>query len=167
MRKTKQLLLTAAILFSLLTKVHAGDTTAHIYHPEASAAADIARAVAEAKATHKNVLIQAGGNWCSWCMRFNALTTQDAQLDSAIKAGYVVYHLNYSKENKNLPVFAQYGYAQRFGFPVFIILDENGNRLHTQNSAYLEEGKGYSKTKVLDFLQSWSPDALNPSHYKQ
>ena len=35
-------------------------------------------------------------------------------------------------------ILAKYGYPQRFGFPVFIVLDGNGNRIHTQNSAYLE-----------------------------
>lgn len=159
------IVLTAAVLCSVFAKAGFTDT-AHLYHPEANAKAAIAAAVAQAKAAHKNVLIQAGGNWCIWCLRFNQFTTQDAQLDSAIKAGYVVYHLNYSKENLNKEVFADYGFPQRFGFPVFIILDENGNRVHTQNSSYLEEGKGYSKTKVLDFLKDWSPDAVNPSHYK-
>ena len=29
--------------------------------------------------------------------------------------------------------------------------DENGNRIHTQNSVYLEEGKGYNKDKIAEF----------------
>ena len=54
-------------------------------------------------------------------------------------------------------MFAKYGYAQRFGFPVFIILDGKGGRVHTQNSAYLEDGKkSYDPEKVLDFLEQWS-----------
>ncbi len=140
-------IIAAALLVSVFARAGAVNDTAHLYHPEANASADIAKAVAAAKASGKHVLIQAGGNWCIWCLRFNQFTTQDAQLDSAIQAGYVVYHLNYSKENLNKDVFAGYGFPQRFGFPVFIVLDENGNRLHTQNSSYLEEGKGYSKTK--------------------
>lgn len=56
-------------------------------------------------------------------------------------------------------------YPQRFGFPVFVILDSVGKRIHTQNSAYLEEGEGYSKKKVLDFLTNWSPEVLNPNLY--
>jgi len=150
----------------LFAKAGAGDT-AHLYSTATNATADIAKAVAQAKQAHKFVLIQAGGNWCSWCLRFNKFTTEDAQLDSAINAGFVVYHLNYSKENYNQDVFAKYGFPQRFGFPVFIILDGDGNRIHTQNSGYLEEGKGYNKEKVLDFFTSWSPDALDPKNYKE
>ena len=48
----------------------------------------------------------------------------------------------------------------RFGFPVFVILDEQGKRIHTQNSAYLEEGKGYSEKKVAEFLNIWTPKAV-------
>jgi hypothetical protein len=69
-------------------------------------------------------------------------------------------------ENKNKEVFEQYGFAERFGFPVFIILDGDGNRIHTQNSVYLEEGKGYNKTKILNFLNDWTPAALNPKNYQ-
>lgn len=149
---------------ALFAKASIGDT-AHLYNTSANATADIAKAVAQAKLEHKFVLIQAGGNWCGWCLRFNKFTTEDAQMDSIIKAGFVVYHLNYSKENYNQEVFAKYGYPQRFGFPVFIILDADGNRIHTQNSAYLEEGKGYSKEKVMDFFANWSPASLEPRNY--
>jgi hypothetical protein len=97
---------------------------------------------------------------------FNKFTKEDRQLDSAISATYIVYHLNYSQENKNKPVFEKFGFPQRFGFPVFIILDSDGNRIHTQNSSYLEEGKGYNKRKVLEFFHDWAPDALNASNYK-
>lgn len=137
-----------------------------LYDPAADAEKDIAAAVKKAKAANKYVLLQGGGNWCSWCVEFARFVKADAQLDSAMNAGFVWYHLNMSKENKNEKTFAKYGYPQRFGYPVFIILDGEGNRIHTQNSAYLEDGKkSYDKEKVLDFLANWSPSALNPANY--
>lgn len=137
-----------------------------VYNPSENAAAAISTAVSKASKEKKHVLIQVGGNWCSWCARFHKLITEDAQIDSLIKSSFIVYHLNYSKENKNLPALAKYRYPQRFGFPVFLILDGKGTLLHTQNSVYLEEGKGYSKNKILDFLNGWTPAALNPAKYK-
>jgi thioredoxin-related protein len=163
MKKILALLLLAGL--TQVAKAGISDTS-KLYNPAANAEADIKDAVKQAKKEGKHVLIQGGGNWCSWCLRFNKFVTEDVQLDSAVKANYIVYHLNYSPENKNAAIYAKYGYAQRFGFPVFIILDANGNRIHTQNSAYLEEGKGYNKKKVLDFFQQWSPAALNPKNYK-
>jgi len=153
------------LIVAFVAKANVADT-AKLYNPNANAEADIKAAVNKAKQSGKYVLIQAGGNWCSWCLRFNKFVTEDLQLDSAVKANYVVYHLNYSPENKNKAVFEKYGFAQRFGFPVFIILDANGSRIHTQNSSYLEEGKSYNKKKVLEFFNDWGPAALNPGNYK-
>ena len=138
-----------------------------LYDVEADASKQIAAAIKEANAQNKNVMIQAGGNWCSWCIKFNKFTIADAQIDSIIKASYVLVHLNYSKENKNEATFANLGYPQRFGFPSFIILDKTGQRLHTQNSSYLEDGKGsYDRNTVFEFLQAWTPWALDPQTYQ-
>ena len=157
------------ILFILMISsllVFAQDKKFDVYKPAENATAAIQKAVAQAAKEKKHVLIQAGGNWCSWCARFYKLSKEDAQIDSLIKSSFVVYHLNYSKENKNLPVLAKYSFPQRFGFPVFLILDGKGKLLHTQNSAYLEEGGGYSKEKVMEFLSNWTTKALNPKNYK-
>lgn len=140
--------------------------TFKLYNPSENADSALKVAIKEAKAQGKNVFVQIGGNWCIWCARFNQFVTKDAQIDSLVNANYVVFHLNYSKENMNKPMLAKFGYPQRFGFPVFIVLDAKGNRLHTQNSAYLEEDKGYSKRKVMEFFNHWSPKALNPDEYK-
>ena len=129
---------------------------AKLYDAEADASKQIATAIKEASAQNKNVLIQAGGNWCSWCIKFNKFTIADAQIDSIIKASFVLVHLNYSKENKNEATFASLGYPQRFGFPVFVILDGNGKVLHIQDSGYLEQEKGYSPEKITRLFLNWS-----------
>lgn len=145
---------------------HAQTTDTKIYNPSANAENDISALVKLARIEHKHVLLQAGGNWCSWCIEFNRFTHADSSIDSLLNKCFLIYHLNYSQENENKTIFAKYGYPQRFGFPVFIILDENGNRIHTQNSEYLEQGKSYNKQKVLEFLLNWTPQALEPSLYK-
>jgi len=126
------------------------------YHPEANAELDIKNAVKLAKKTHKNVIIQAGGNWCIWCLRFNNYVQQTPELKKLADDNYVYYHLNWSPENKNEKVFAKYGNpGDKFGYPVFIVLDENGKQIHTQDSAVLEEGSGYSLEKVKTFFNAW------------
>jgi len=137
----------------------------NLYKPGENASEELDKAIKLAKQTGKHVFVQVGGNWCVWCARFYEFCNNDKQIDSSIKAGYVVYHLNYSPENKNKEIMAKFGYPQRFGFPVFIVLDGNGNRIHTQNSAYLESEKTYSKEKVLEFFETWSPAALDPKKY--
>ena len=137
----------------------------HIYNPAADANADLARIEKQAAAENKHVLIQIGGNWCIWCKRFYKFVKEDSVLHTLADKNYIIYHLNYSKENKNLPVLQSLGYPQRFGFPVLVILDAKGKRLHTQNSALLESADTYDKQKVEEMLKQWSPDALNPAHY--
>lgn len=155
------------IVFSLITFISQAQTEDNkLYHPDANAEKDIAAAIKKAKAENKYVLLQGGGNWCSWCIEFARFCKADQKIDSVINAGFVWYHLNYSKENENKAVFAKYDYAQRFGFPTFIILNEKGERIHTQNSEYLEDGKkSYDQRKVQSFLEMWSPRALNPKMY--
>ncbi|WP_040627870.1 thioredoxin family protein [Mucilaginibacter paludis] len=139
--------------------------TVKLYNPAADAQADIKAAVKQAAIAHKNVLLQIGGNWCVWCLRFNNLVTTDPDLNRYMTDNYVVVHVNYSSENKNAAVLASLGYPQRFGFPVFVVLDDKGNRLHTQNSAYLEQGEGHSKARVMEFFKGWSPAAIDPKTY--
>ncbi len=138
-----------------------------LYHPEENAGQQIAAAVKEAKAAGKYVFIQVGGNWCVWCARFHEFVTGDPALDSLLRSNFVVYHLNYSPENHNSALLAKYRFPQRFGFPVFLVLDAAGNLLHTQNSEYLEEGKSYNRLKVIEFFKSWSPAAFDPKYYPE
>ena len=145
-----------------MVKLQAADS---LYHPKANARKEIAAAIAKAKAQNKHVFIQAGGNWCGWCIEFNRVVAVTTSLNSVMQNNYVVYHLNYSKENKNAAIFKEYGFPNRFGFPVFIILDANGKRIHTQNSSYLESGKSYDVAKVKEFLDSWTPRALEAASY--
>jgi len=142
------------------------DDKPKLYNPQADAYEDIHNAVMRANKENKHVLLQIGGNWCIWCTRFNTLVTTDTVLKRIIDSNYVVVHINYSPENKNLKVLESLGFPQRFGYPVFVVMDSHGNRLHTQNSAYLEEGQGHSPKKVEEFLRQWSPIALNPNSYK-
>jgi thioredoxin-related protein len=140
----------------------------NLYKPTENAEQKIDEAVKKANKEGKNVFIQIGGNWCIWCARFNDFVTKDNSIDSLIKADYVVYHLNYSEDNKNEELQAKYKYPQRFGFPVFLVLDGKGNLIHTQNSGYLEDGsKSYNRNSVIGFLKDWRPAAFDPKQYKE
>ena len=159
-------LILIAVLAFVSLNMDAQTEAKKLYNPTADAAKDIAAAVKKAAAENKFVLIQAGGNWCGWCIEFARFSKADKKIDSIINDSFVWYHLNWSKENKNDALFAQYGYPQRFGFPVFIILNGKGERIHTQSSEYLEDGKkSYDQQKVVGFLSNWTPKALNPASY--
>ena len=128
------------------------------YDANANAEKDIENLIAKAKKENKNIILQAGGNWCIWCLRFNQYVQTTPELKTIVDKNYLYYHLNYSPENKNEKVFAKYGNpGAKYGYPVFIVLDKNGKQIHTQDSAVLEEGKGYGFEKVKTFFNEWKP----------
>lgn len=143
------------------------------YNENQDARADIKKAIEQAAKENKHVMMQFGGNWCSWCMRFHAMVTGYKPLDSLMKANYVYVLVNVpaskDKDKRDMKLFAEYQYPQRFGFPVFVILDAKGNRLNTVDSDGFEypnpKVKGYDTTKVERFLKMWSVKALDAKTY--
>lgn len=160
----KKIIIISLILLSNINLIAQG---VHIYNPSADAKADIQKAVKEAKTEGKHVFLQIGGNWCPWCVKFHHFVDSDPEIKSFVDQNFVVVNVNYSKENKNLAVMKELGFPQRFGFPVFVVLNGDGQNIHIQNSGYLEEGGGYSKKKVLTFFKQWSPMALDPKTYEE
>ena len=122
----------------------------------------IDKAVAKAQQDGKFVVCQLGGNWCPWCIRFAKFITEDEEINKMVNDNFVYIHVNFKSRNdeQSQRVSKRLGNAGRFGFPVLVILNPDGTVMHIQNSAYLEEGQGYSKKKVVDFFKQWTPAAV-------
>lgn len=147
-----------AILFSQTKKV---------YNTKADAKADIKEAIELAQQEDKHIFLQIGGNWCPWCIKFHNFIEADSELKTYLDQNYKVVKVNYDRENKQKELFEELGFPQRFGFPVFVILNGKGQLIHTQNSAYLEKDKSYDRDVVLGFFKNWTPTAINPESYKK
>ena len=125
------------------------------YNPSDNAQQKIDALLKQAKKENKNVILQAGGNWCSWCLLFNDFIKTNAKVKKELQTNFLYYHLNYSKENKNEAVFKKSApKGNELGYPFFIVLNSNGKVVKIQESGSLEEGKGYNEAKVLNFLKS-------------
>lgn len=131
----------------------------------------IDQAVKKAKAENKFVICQVGGNWCPWCLRFADFITKDEEIRRMVGDNFVYIHVDYSpatfkndpaRKQRSEKMMKRLGNPGRFGYPVFVVLDGKGNILHTQDSSFLEEGKGYDKDKVLRFFKNWTPAAVRP-----
>lgn len=138
-----------------------------LYNPDADPQKDVTKALVEAKRQGKHVLLQIGGNWCPWCVKLHHFMLETESTKQLLDESFVVVKVNYSKENKNLSYLEYLEYPQRFGFPVLVVLNSNGKRIHTQDSGLLESGNGYDAKKVEGFLKNWSPKSLAPENYKQ
>jgi thiol:disulfide interchange protein len=150
------------LFFFASTTLFAQQTqTPKIYDEKVDAMKQIQTAIAEAQTEGKYVFCQVGGNWCPWCIRFASFVENDTIIKPLMDSNFVYIHVNWSRDNKNPEAMKFLGNPGRFGFPVFVIIDEKGKPIHIQNSAYLEQDKGYSTTKVKEFLQNWTPQAVN------
>lgn len=149
----------AVVLFLLVTSVN-GQSEKKLYDPSLDGMKQLNEAIAKAKSSGKHVFVQYGGNWCPWCIRFDAFCKADAEISKVQNDNYVLVKLNYSPENKNTESNTYLGNPTRFGFPVFIIIDGSGKVLHIQDSGLLEAGQGYDQKKVVRFLQLWTAQAL-------
>lgn len=145
------LFITSASLFSQTEPVQ-------IYNPDANAREDIAKALQIAKDENKHVLLQIGGNWCPWCVKLHGLETSDPQIDSLLQADYVRVLVNIPKEKdkRDYDLLASLENPQRFGFPVLVVLNQEGKRIHTQDSWYLEQDKDYNREKLVQFFKMWN-----------
>jgi len=126
------------------------------YQPEANAQQDIDSLIHEAASAHKNIIIQVGGNWCIWCLRFNYFIHQTPEIKTILDKELLYYHLNYSPENKNEKIIAKYvPEGKKMGYPYFIILDEKGQLRGLRESGQLEEGDSYNTKKVREFFEEY------------
>ncbi len=129
------------------------DSLSKPYDPAANAQADIDSLIQRAGTEGKNIILQAGGNWCIWCLRFNNYIHSDTDINSLLEKKFLYYHLNFSKENKNEDVFQRYApEGSKLGYPFFIVMSGEGEVLEVHDSGSLEDGKGYDKQKVLSFF---------------
>ncbi len=142
-------------------EMHEKKNGKEIYDVHIDANAQLEEALHLARETNRYVLAQVGGNWCPWCIRFAQFADTNKAVHEVIEKNFVYIHINYSKENKNVEVMKRLGNPGRFGYPVFVILDREGQVLHIQNSSYLEENKGYSEKKVVECFSNWTEEAIH------
>ncbi len=166
MKKGFLLILWAALLLPVWGQVSpAQNLNKHkdmpkIYDEKADAMSQIDQALDEARESGRFVICQVGGNWCPWCLRFAKFITEDEEIANVVKENFVYIHVNTSKANKNEEALRRLGNPGRFGYPVLVILDDEGRVMHIQNSSYLEEGNSYNHKKVLEFFLNWTRKAI-------
>ncbi len=140
-----------------------------VYDESIDPMAQIDGALAKARAEGKFVVCQVGGNWCPWCLRFADFVAKDTVVGKLVAEHFEYIHVNYNPrqsagaeaQQKARQLMARLNHPQRFGFPVFVVLDGQGHVLHIQDSSFLEQGEGYDEDKVVRFFKNWTPEAVN------
>jgi len=125
------------------------------FDPKRDPASDLEMAKVEAQRGGKRVLLDVGGEWCSWCHILDKFVESDAEIRSFRDANYVWMKVNYSEENENKAFLSKYPGIK--GYPHLFVLDADGKLLHSQFTGELEKGKGYDRDKFFGFLKAWAP----------
>ena len=164
--KKKSIMAILAVLFALVA--NAQTALKKVYNEDIDPIGQIDQALAKAKSEGKFVVCQVGGNWCPWCLRCADFVANDSTISKVLEDNFVYIHVNYNprksegenKARQSAALMKRLNNPARFGFPVFVVLDESGNVIHIQDSSFLEEGQGYNREKVLRFFGNWTPGAV-------
>jgi hypothetical protein len=123
------------------------------YDPEADPASDLSSALVTAAKTDRQVLMVAGGAWCSWCVILDRFIARNPDIRAALDSRFVLLHVYAGEDNPNTVFFG--GFPPAEGYPHFWVLDSTGRVLQSVNTGPLESSKerGYDKTAFLQFVE--------------
>lgn len=129
-----------------------------LYDPLRDPAKDLQMAEERASAQHKNILLDVGGNWCSWCLILEKAIHTTPALQSLLDAHYVVLHVNWSPENNNDAFLKKYGKIE--GFPHLVVLSATGSVLANTETDVFETDhtakNGYNVGSLEAFLTTFA-----------
>ncbi len=148
-------LLPAFLLAAFVSLAAGAQVLPEKFDPARDAAADVATAVAMAKAQGKRVLVDVGGQWCSWCHILDRFVAGNADVRALVDANYVWLKVNWSPENRNEALLSRWPAIR--GYPHLFVLGADGRLLHSQETDVLESGKDYDRAKFVAFLRAWAP----------
>jgi thiol:disulfide interchange protein len=153
----------AAYLWTTREKPEPASTTAtpaatpyspkHLYSETADPSADIKAALVQAKAEHKRVLIDFGGDWCGDCQVLDIYIHQPPN-DELLQKNYVLVHVWIGHIDKNLDVPEKYGVQIHKGVPELAVLTSEGKVVYAQAGEF-EDMRHMEPVSLTEFLSKW------------
>ena len=126
----------------------------HLYSETADPRADIAAGLKKAKAEHKRVILDFGGDWCGDCQVLDIYFHDPANLP-VLDKNFVIVHVWIGHMDKNIDLAAQYGVPIGKGVPALAVLDANGKVLHSQKTGEFNDMRHMDVSSVSEFLKRW------------
>ncbi|MGA9061757.1 MAG: thioredoxin family protein [Terracidiphilus sp.] len=127
-----------------------------IYPDPSQARADLAAALKNAAVTHRRILLDFGGNWCSDCQVLD-FYFHDARNKPLLDANFVLVPINVGHYDVNLDLAKKYGIPLERGVPALAILSEHGALLYSQKNGEFEAMRRMDSAAVTAFLVQWRP----------
>ena len=124
------------------------------YDTTADGTAQVAAGLARAKAHHKLLLVDLGGNWCPDC-RVLAAVMALPTVKAFVDQHYEVVMIDIGRRDKNLGIAERY-HADIKGVPAVLIVDPRTDAL--KNSGHygaLSDARSMTPQALADWLASW------------
>lgn len=106
-----------------------------------------------AQETKRRVLIEVGGNWCSWCLQLDKFLAENHQLREQLHRHFVILKVNVSEANDNAEFMA--GLPKPLGYPHIYITEADGKIIFSKDTTQLLENSRYSVQRFQQFLDKW------------
>ncbi|MDE3200846.1 MAG: thioredoxin family protein [Acidobacteriota bacterium] len=127
-----------------------------IYPPPEQAKADLAAALNEAAKTHKRIILDFGGNWCSDCIVLDMYMHNEQNLP-ILNANFIMVHINVGRYDANLDLAKKYDTPLDKGVPALAVLLSSGKLLYSQKLGQFESMRRVEPDAVTKFLLQWKP----------
>lgn len=124
-----------------------------VYDAHRNPNADGRKALKLAEETQRKVLIEVGGDWCSWCHVLDRFIKEHPDVEKRLHEIFVVLKVNISDANDNADFMRVFPPVK--GYPHMYITDSSGNVLHSQDTAEFRENKKYSERQLMVFFERW------------
>ena len=149
-----RVLLSAALICLIMVGSPARSALPDIYPPPEQAPADLAAALKSAAASHKRVILDFGGNWCTDCHVLD-LYFHDAANRPLLETNYVLVHINIGRYDANVDIATHYQIPLNKGVPAIAVLSDHGKLLYSQKTGEFEAMRRMQTGAVTDFLLRW------------
>ncbi|TRX55121.1 thioredoxin family protein [Thalassomonas sp. M1454] len=124
-----------------------------IYSEQSDPFKDAAAAIRSATSSNRNVLIEIGGNWCTWCHKIDAFLEQNPDIYQALHANFVLLKVSVSDANEN-EAFMK-GLPPVLGYPHMYVSTAQGKVLLSKDTAEFLRSGSYSREQWLNFIDEW------------
>lgn len=129
-------------------------TKKHLYDETADPKELIAAGLKQAKAEHKRVILDFGGDWCGDCQVLDIYFHEEPNL-GLVEKKFVIVHVFIGHMDKNLDLAAKYGVPVPSGVPALAVLDASGKVLYSQSTGQFRDMRHMDAPSVTEFLNRW------------
>lgn len=128
---------------------------APVYDERADAHDQVEKALAQARATHRDVLVLFGANWCPDCRVIDEVL--HSAEGASIAERFVLVKVNVGSFDRNLDIARRFDASLAAGLPVVALVDADAHSRYVTRGGELVEAGHMGAKALLAFFQNLPP----------